>query len=869
MNQSITDLFRLFVKPQIEVEMENGSILTVDLINEIIEDIRPNRLLSYQLSKEEKADLLSYTTELHQISKYNFIPIRGLGIFDIHLSEVNVLDKSEWTYYQKHRSFLENHVYPSVPSVVESIDYETDQIIKHIPFPGDKDQFNFRGLIIGHIQSGKTANFTHLIAKLSSIGYKFIVVLSGMTNALRQQTQYRIDRELTGNNTSNSAEQFVKWYSSESGYRQLTNLADLNRSYDGDFSQPIENFDHLIETEKRVVIAVIKKLARRGDEFQEFGSVIGKLLLWITQSGNYQDVPIAVIDDEADQASVDNTTEDDEDPSVINHAIRVLLSKFKKSCYVGYTATPFANVFINPFGLTSGGVDDLYPKDLIYSLPKPSGYFGSSEFFRGVDLPPYVVLVPDNEKTLINDGGLEFTDSLYDAVQAFLFATITKKNRKDFSRSGMLIHTDHRNDLQEVVRVKIEQVLDQLVYEAEYNIDLFHEKYDSYCEKSNEILKSSNNPRIIVSLSKIELRLFLEDFINELDIRVVNSRGDQLDYYREPLKTLICIGGNLMSRGLTIEGLVVTYYLRSSTNYDTLLQMARWFGYRSSYHELIRIFITKQIYDQFEYISSVEEDLRAEISRYIEEGATPLDFAPKVRAHLRMLPSSRLGAAQKLRSFSRLTAQTHYLSRKLSDLRDNHNLSSSLIEKYFNKFINKDNQLLAKDLPIVELLKFLNEFKMPMAQGVGLDITGILRYLNSQIEKSSLANFSILVSGRRSPFPNARVEKIKDFEWNPVIRSARGSGGWDYIDDEIVNIGVISSSGDIPNLEDSTFTQPLLILYSIDVENSNSFKEYDLSSRKIQNQILDGLENNVKGFAIAFPQSRNESDRLDYYQQLF
>ena len=228
MKKSIQDLYRLFVKPQVEVEMENGSILTIELINEIIDDIKPNRLLSYQLSKEDKADLLSYTTDLHQISKYNFIPIRGLGIFDIHLSEVNVLDKSEWTYYQKHRSFLENHVYPNVPSVVESIDYETDQIIKHIPFPDDKDHFNFRGLVIGHIQSGKTANFTHLIAKLSSIGYKFIVVLSGMTNALRQQTQYRIDRELTGNNTSNSAEQFVKWYTSESGYRQLTNLADLN-----------------------------------------------------------------------------------------------------------------------------------------------------------------------------------------------------------------------------------------------------------------------------------------------------------------------------------------------------------------------------------------------------------------------------------------------------------------------------------------------------------------------------------------------------------------------------------------------------------------------------------------------------------------
>lgn len=869
MNQSIQDLYRLFIKQQIELELENGNLISLDLLQDIINDIRPNRILSEELSNEIKTALIEYSADLLQINKFNFTPIRGLGIFNLLKLEENILDKYNWDYYQKHRSFLEKHVYPNNPNVVESIDYETDQIIKIIPYPKNLDKFSFRGLVIGHIQSGKTANFTHLISKLASVGYKFIVVLSGMTNALRQQTQYRIDRELTGNNTSNSSDPFVRWYSHESGYRQLTNLADPNTGYDGDFTIPLENFDHLMETQNRAVIAVVKKLARKGNDYKEFGSVIGKIILWITQSENYENVPIAIIDDEADQASVDNTTEDDEDPSVINHAIRVLLSKFNKSCYVGYTATPFANVFINPFNSTSSGVDDLYPKDLIYSLPKPNGYFGSSEFFNGPEISPYVVIVPDNEKTVVNETGVKHTKALYDSVQYFFFAYSIKRNRNDLSRTGMLVHTDHRNDLQEVVKFKILEALKELDNETIKYPNRIYESYLDYIQKSESILEFSKTDRKVDVITQNELILLFQEFKEELDIRVVNSRNAQLDYYREPLKTLICIGGNLMSRGLTIEGLVVTYYLRNSTSYDTLLQMARWFGYRSNYHELIRIFLTNQIYEQFEYISSVEEDLRAEVSRYIEEDLTPLDFAPKVRAHLRMVPSSRLGAAQKIRSYSRLTVQTHYLSRSLETINHNNEVTYELINSHISNFTLTKNKFFAKNIPVDNLVNFLKDFRQVNNTNLGINIDNILRYLLSQIEKSSFSTFSILVSSRNTAYPNAKVENISNFNWVPVIRSARGSGGWDYIADEVVNLGVISSSGDIPNLDDPEFTEPLLILYSIDFVNSNSFKKYNTTLKITENETLDNLNCNPKGFALCFPKSNIESDRLDYYQQIF
>ena len=866
---SIADLYRTFVKPQIELELQNDNSISKELIREVIEDIKPNRILKSSLTEDDKNKLLNFSFELFGLSDNDYVPIRGLGIFDLQSLEQNNLDKHTWAYYHKHRSFIEKHIYEKNPSVVESIDFETDQIIKYVPFPNEKSEINFRGLVIGHIQSGKTANFTHLISKLASVGYKFIVVLSGLTNALRQQTQYRIDRELTGNNTSNSVEPFVKWFSHENGYRQLTNLTDSSTGYDGDFTIPLENFDHLIDTESRVVIAVIKKLARQGDEYREFSSVIGRLILWITESKNYQNVPIAIIDDEADQASVDNTSEDDENPSVINHAIRVLLSKFKKSCYIGYTATPFSNVFINPYNSTSGGIVDLYPKDLIYSLPKPKGYFGSSEFFAGEHVSPYVVIAPENEKALINDSDIDCTETMYTAFESFFFAFVCKRARNDYSRNAMLIHTDHRNDIQDVVLKKLQSSLTLIERKISDELDSVFASYLNYCQISESILFKFKESRIISVIAKSELASNFQKFKSELDIRVVNSRGDQLDYYREPLKTLVCIGGNLMSRGLTIEGLIVTYYLRNSSNYDTLLQMARWFGYRSGYHEFIRIFLTQQIYDQFEYISAVEEDLRSEVSRYIQEDLTPLDFAPKVRAHLRMLPSSRLGSARRLRSFSRMTVQTHYISRIIEDIEFNNSLVSSIIRSEFNKFKISGHQFLANDVEIIHLLEFIKKFRQPRKANIGIDLVGLDNYINGQINNSALSHFDILVSSRKVPYPNAKIEDIMGLQWNPVIRSARGSGGWDNIEDEIVNIGVISSSGDIPDINDSNFTKPLLILYSIDTRNSNSFRKYIIENQLVENEMIDNLSGNVKGFALTFPQSKLDSDRLDYYQQIF
>ena len=868
MNQKVIKLFHL-IQTTYDFFSSEGVELTKDIVTEVVLNFQPNPLLNIDFNDSDKHELIKYSCKALGIDTAEYVAFRGLALTLNDGLEEPKHDKYVWDKYLKHRAFIQSEIYPENPEVVESIDYETDQILKALPNPYKVDYVDFRALIIGHIQSGKTANFTHLISKLASLRYRFIIVLSGMTNALREQTQFRIDRELTGNNVTQSSLSFVKWTTGEKGYRTLTNLSPCDTNYSGDFEIPLESFDHLFEDENTTVIAVVKKLAREsGNQNQEFGSVIGKLILWITQSQNFRNVPVAIIDDESDQASVDNTDPNkDEDPSTINRAIRTLLSKFDRTSYFGYTATPFANVFISPLSLYQG-IADLYPKDLIYALPKPREYFGTEEFFLSDGISKYIVLTPPSERAEINDFDVIPTESFLNAIRDFFFGFLEKRISKNQSRSAMLIHTDHRNDNHEILSNKVEIAVDRLKTRV----------------KSSEIIKELNRYRsvsgsLLVNLGQVvdwydithaEIVTYSTEFFRELEVRVINNRNDNIDYNREELKTMICIGGNILSRGLTIEGLITTYYLRQSNNYDTLLQMGRWFGYRMHYHHLMRIYISQTIYDQFEYMSEVESDLRSEINRYIEEGLEPLDFAQKVRAHTRMLPSSRMGSALRIRSFSHKIAQTFHLSRDINHILSNESLVNNLLDNHSQilKQVGKNYEF--NNLDIVQLINFIRDYEYPI--GLGMDNTAITEYIKKQMDHDAFSTFDLLVSSRNTAIMGAEVETYcaNKLKWNPNKRNHRAARGLDYIEHKSVNVGVLSSTQDIPSPDDESFTKPKLILYSIDRHNSNAFREYDYSNGTLDlYNTMSGLNVNPKGFVVAFPKSRIESDRNDYYQQIF
>lgn len=870
MNEDIEKIFRVKVRPELEAY---GDKLTEIEIEEFIKNLPDNIIIAkqnYCLMQSLRGELTEFTKRQFGFIEGSHVYIRGNGIYND--SDEIELDKENWHFYQRHKHYLTDFVFKGKPDVVESLDYETDQIIKKFPKPGNQTCFNKKGLVVGYVQSGKTANFTHLIAKAASIGYRFVIVLAGMTDTLRMQTQFRLDKELIGRNSAAIPNlKTIKWLIGEVKFYPLTQLPDKRVKDDnGDFSPPVSNFSDHFENTTDITVAVVKKLARNGNVATQFQSVIGSLINWIERAYKKEtinSVPLLIIDDEADQASIDSA-DPDTDPTVINHAIRKLISLFPKSVYVGYTATPFANVFINPAN-DFMGLEDLYPKDFIYSLPEPNEYFGSNRFFGIKNKDNKIALIEyleDNEKAIINDENKDITSNLKNALDTFIYSIIIRRYRENDNYCGMMIHTDHRNRYHNTVYAKTKEYI--------FNLKCSQKAYNSFIEFKNKSQSIGRLQGLVNQYPDYDYDEFRREFdmiLNNLketnqdktkNIRIINSREDKLDYLNEELKYLICIGGNIMSRGVTIEGLTVTYYLRDTMKYDTLLQMGRWFGYRKGYEDLLRIYTTNTIADNFEFVMAVEDDLRNEINRYIEEGLTPIDFAPKVRAHMRMQPTAKMGNASFTKSYSQQTVQTIYFSRVIEVLEYNFNIGKELISKYIERIKCTElfeYKFIVEKANTDDLLKFIKSYKYSKYNS--FDINDIMNYINQRIEAGEVESFDILLSGIKSLKDKSMITEISDIKINPVKRNLRKSKGKEYINENIVNIGVISDTADIKIAEDND--RITLILYFIDKENSDAFNQSD------ENYICTDLNINPLGFTIVFPKTNISNGELNYYQQIF
>lgn len=868
--ENIIKIFKVRVRPELELY---GVDLTENIIENFIRELPAEIKIAGQVFEADssiKKELLSHTKKQFGYTSGSHVYIKGAGIYND--SEEIELDKENWHYYLRHKNYLKDNVFKNNIDIVESLDYETDQIIKKIPKPDQQQNSTFskKGLVIGHVQSGKTANFTHLISKAASIGYRFVIVLAGMTDTLRMQTQFRLDKELVGRNSAAIPNlETIQWLRGEEKFYPLTQLPDKRVKNDnGDFTPPVSNFSDHFENTTDVTIAVVKKLARNGTN--QFQSILGSLINWIERAYNantIQSVPLLIIDDEADQASIDSSDEDS-DPTVINHAIRKLISLFPKSVYIGYTATPFANVFINPAN-DYLDLPDLYPKDLIYTLPEPEEYFGSSKFFGVKNKDEELALIEileDNEREVINDEEQEITCNLKNAIDTFIYTSIIRKYRGNDKYCGMMIHTDHRNIYHNTVYSKVREY----IFSLSCNKETFT-NFNDYKIKTQSIGRLQG---IVSDLPKYDYNEFENEYniiLNYLkqlndnktpNIKVINSREDKLDYLNEELKYLICIGGNIMSRGVTIEGLTVTYYLRETLKYDTLLQMGRWFGYRKGYEDLLRIFTTNRISHHFEYVMAVEDDLRNEVKRYIDEGLTPLDFAPKVRAHMRMQPTAKMGNSTLTKSYSQQTIQTIYFNRDSDVLKHNYELGKKLIKTYQNSITTLDNnkyKYFIKNSRTPDLLNFLKEYKYTSYNSFELE--NILSYIEKRIDVSEIKSFDIIISGLKKIKNNTVITQLSNLTINPVGRNLRKSKGREYIEENIVNIGVISDTADIKIANDND--KLTLILYFIDRNHSDAF---NVSDQKFKAENLDF---NPLGFAVAFPKTNIANGEIDYYQQIF
>lgn len=601
-----------------------------------------------------------------------------------HIDWLDSQRKKDWRYWGRLQRYLERRL--SI-EVVDSLDRSTDGILELLEDPLRAGSWDRRGLVVGHVQSGKTSSYSALICKAADAGYKIIIVLAGMHNNLRSQTQIRLEEAFLGYETSPNREPGnpigVFWEDSDPSIHPhcATTRADK-----GDFNAAVARH-FSISPEERPWLFVVKKNK----------SVLTKLLKWI-RSPHVADatdpetgrkvvtkLPLLVIDDEADHASVDTgeqvfdaegVPDENHQPKAINSLIRQILHSFSKSAYVGYTATPFANIFIHRGGETRLEGPDLFPQSFIKNISAPSNYVGPARVFglRGPDgrmgglplsrdIKDHVSadgetgwMPPKHNKTHepLYGGMPVVPPSLRKAIGSFVLACAARVCRgQGNEHSSMLVHVTRFTDVQDAVMFQVEEEMAQMRRRLTRKVDheeltarlrnLWKEDFVPTSQKIAEEAPEAFEEQKIPSWEEIEA--VLPTVVSDIIVKTVNGNAkDALDYVEHGEKGLkvIAVGGDKLARGLTLEGLCVSYFVRTTKMYDTLMQMGRWFGYRPGYLDLCRLYTTAELVKWFGHIADASEELREEFDQMAAAGATPWEYGLKVESHPVLLVTSPL-----------------------------------------------------------------------------------------------------------------------------------------------------------------------------------------------------------------------------------
>lgn len=555
--------------------------------------------------------------------------------------------------------------------IVSRLDETTNQILDNFGNPKSSEMFQRRGLLLGDVQSGKTATYTALCNKSADAGYRVIIVLTGTTEALRRQTQERLDLEFVGKDSQFLLEKNMKGKKTRNiGVGKIKLDLEEQRitlftSIEKDFSSNIINSNGLnLKDLNGTALFVVKKNSR----------ILKNLYAWLTKDESKEgieekqliDLPMLLIDDEADNASI-NTNDIDESPTAINSAINKILRAFKQATYVGVTATPFANIFIDPSLEEDEASKDLFPRDFITLLPTPENYIGAGQIFgdtsgeysneytgnKKVNSPIVPIFNDEQEfyfrfkhKKDLAEDLYTLPQSLKEAIRYFILVTaISDANFSATKHRSMLINVTRFNCVQE----KIMELVDGYVRKLKSDV----KNYAQMSDKEQKVLSLIEFKQTWDKYKLDEggikegkktwnktwediLTIYLPQAIKRIEVRIVNQKtgGNSLNY-REYEKTglrVIAIGGLSLSRGLTLEGLCVSYFYRNSMMYDSLLQMARWFGYRPGYSKLCKLWIGEDIIEWYKYILDSVNELKDDISQMEKHQLTPKDFGLRVKA---------------------------------------------------------------------------------------------------------------------------------------------------------------------------------------------------------------------------------------------
>lgn len=691
-----------------------------------------------------------------------------------------------WTRY---RDYLLEDLNWST-AVVNRLDEFTDRILGLLENPRREGAWDCRGMVVGQVQSGKTANYSGLVCKAADAGYRVIIILAGMLNSLRSQTQFRLDESFLGFNTQratayNQNNQRLgvglrRFQQDEPVAHSLTGSAE-----DGDFNRTVANQIGVIPGGNDPVIVVVKKNRRILENLRQWLSLRAQ-----QDAGGRQQItgiPLLVIDDEADNASVNTkpipldengSPQPDYDVTAINGLIRQLLDTFQKSAYVGYTATPFANIFIDPSDETARHGEGLFPRSFIVSLPAPSNHVGPERVF-GLDRDPeagiltaqdglpIVVPIEDSEAWLPtghkNGHPVEgLPNSLREALRAFILTCAARRARGQRpAHNSMLVHVTRFTSVQgrvaDAVRTELHSLVNRLRYgDGTYRpllLEQLKQEWESSFEpKTRAILEMGVMDTEITPLTWAQVEPHLVEAASAITVKIINGTvADLLDYRNNPAgASSLAIGGDKLSRGLTLEGLSVSYFLRSSKMYDTLMQMGRWFGYRPGYLDLCRLYTTGDLIDWYRHIALASVELKREFEHMAAIGGTPRDYGLRVRTHpngLEITGASKLRTGTEMKvSFSGTIAETVVLFANPDVLRTNAQAVESFLQRAEATGQRRDDKprVVWSHVPAEEVIRFLQDYSThPEALKVSSD--NMARFIAKKNADGGLVRWEVIL----------------------------------------------------------------------------------------------------------------------------
>lgn len=812
------------------------------------------------------------------------------------------------SFIRRYEDYLDKEDF--LPGAISNIVESSKRTLMYCANPNSKNKVERKkGLVVGDVQSGKTANYLGLINLAFDHGYKLVLILAGTTDYLRTQTQIRVDSGVIGAESDSIGNDIVYVGVGEPEKKHYV-VPFTNKT--NDFGKFIsDNLNSALDDYVKPVILVVKKNA-------DILRIVSDKLKG--QLKNHDSSNILIIDDEADNASL-NTNKDSNNPTKINKLIRNIFNQFPIASYVGYTATPFANVFVNPYDDDDDNLD-LFPSDFIVQLHAPSSYFGGEKVFpeykfSGNGYSKHIRKIYENEKNLIplkHKKDVEFNElpeSMKEAVYTFLLNNVIRTLRGSSTKHrSMMINITKLNCVQSKICFVVNEFVEELKNEIESLYKMPLEKflkneklkkiYDMY-NYSDFYLETRKGSERFKPLNWGDVQKLLLSEIKQFKVVTINSKNkvknarkedERFSYekYKDVGARVIVIGGQVLSRGLTLEGLMVSYYNRNAGAYDTLLQMCRWFGYRNKYEDLCRIYMSEINIEAFDCVLDATDNLKEQFLEMKLKGKKPKDYGLMVKESPETLETTLLVTARnkmkeskeiaQVVNFGGYVADTTKISKNKEQNDYNYNLFMKFYKDHDWKWYQDGKRYMARNVDSYDIADLIRKIRVP--------------YINKKFQNDSIAEYIdrsdvfdvwdvVIATGGSKKTLFEGEPKLRLTERKFDVRDDDDYIGISGSNNRLIDPGILDSG-----LEDLTAEKrrkiieslplnrkgekrtemsamdylklrdtPILVIFPIDLKTKDKDGNEELEKQK--REIKDGFGNNpVIGFAVGFPGKETE-----------